>query len=64
MKLSEDTLNVLKNFSTINPSLLIKPGKTISTVSPNKTIMAVANTEEHFNSIGGIYEVSRFLGVL
>ena len=64
MKLSEDTLNVLKNFSTINPSLLIKPGKTIATVSPQKTIMAVANTDEQFEATGGIYEVSRFLGVL
>lgn len=64
MRLSEDTLNVLKNFSTINPSLLLKPGKTIATVSPQKTIMAVANTDEQFEATGGIYEVSRFLGVL
>ena len=32
MKLTENTVNVLKNFSTINPNLLVKEGSTITTM--------------------------------
>jgi len=64
MKFSEDTLNVLKNFSTINPSILFKPGTTLATVSPQKTIMAKATIEEDIPAKGGIYELARLLGVL
>ena len=42
MKFSNDTLNVLKNFSSINPSVLFKPGQTVRTISPQKTVMAAA----------------------
>ena len=48
MKLSENTLSVLKNFSTINQNLLIKPGKTLSTMSAMKNIVATAKVEEDF----------------
>jgi len=64
MKFSEDTINVLKNFSTINPSILFKPGQILSTVSPQKTIMAKAVIEEDIPAKGGIYELSRLLGVM
>ena len=40
MILSEDTLNVLKNFATINPNLVLKPGQRLSTRAEAKTIMA------------------------
>lgn len=40
MKLSARTINILKNFSTINPSIVLKPGNTVTTISTNKTIMA------------------------
>lgn len=64
MKLSEATVNLLKNFSTINPSILFKPGSTISTVSPTKTMMATVNVDETFKVQAGIYELSKFIGVL
>ena len=46
MKISEKTINYLKNFSTINQSILMRDGTELSTVSPQKNIMAVANIEE------------------
>lgn len=63
MKLSENTINILKNFSTINPSLLVNPGDTIATVSPAKSIFAKATVEETFPTRFAIYELAKFLGV-
>ena len=39
MKISTETLNILKNFSTINSSLVVKQGNTIRTISPAKNIL-------------------------
>lgn len=64
MKLSETTVNILKNFSTINPSILFKPGNNISTVSPTKTMMATVSVDETFEVQAGIYELPKFIGVL
>lgn len=64
MKLSENTINILKNYSVINPSLLVKPGNVLSTVSPVKSIFAKATVEENFPSQFAIYELSKFLGVV
>jgi len=64
MKLSENTINILKNYAVINPSLLVKPGNVLSTVSPVKSIFAKATVEENFPSQFAIYELSKFLGVI
>ena len=64
MKLSDNTINVLKNFSTINPSLLVHPGNIITTMSPTRSIYAKANVDETFTTRFAIYELSKFLGVL
>jgi len=63
MKLSENTINILKNFATINPSLLVHPGNVLTTMSPAKSIYAMANVEETFTNQFAIYEMSKFLGV-
>jgi len=63
MKLSENTINILKNFATINPSLLIHPGDMLTTMSPVKSIYAMANVEESFPKQCAIYELSKFLGI-
>ena len=64
MKLSENTINILKNFATINPSLLVNPGNVLSTVSPIKSILAKATVEENFPSRFAIFEMAKFLGVV
>lgn len=64
MKFSDNTLSVLKNFSTINPSVMFKTGNTIRTISPQKTVMASAIIGENITSNAGVYDLSRFLATL
>ena len=64
MKLSDKTIKVLKNFSTINQGLIVKPGKTIRTISANKAILAEASIEEQFDSEFGIYDLNKTLSLL
>jgi hypothetical protein len=63
MKLSENTINIFKNFAVINPSVLVHPGDVITTMSPTKSIYAKANVEENFPTRFAIYELSKFLGI-
>ncbi len=64
MQISAKTINVLKNFSTINPSIVLSPGNVISTISTNKTIMARATVPDSFTAVSGIYVLNRFISAL
>jgi len=64
MKLSNDTVTVLKNFSTINQNLVINPGKNISTMSAMKNIVAKATVTEDFPQEFAIYDLNEFLAAL
>tara|TARA_B100001750_G_scaffold237172_1_gene241953 strand:+ start:6549 stop:7223 length:675 start_codon:yes stop_codon:yes gene_type:complete len=64
MKISNKTLDVLKNFSEINQSILIKKGNTLKTVSTLKNILAHAEVEETFPQDFAIYQLNEFIGVL
>lgn len=64
MKFSESTVNVLKSFSTINKSIQLKPGQVISTVSPQKSIMAKAEIDDTILADGCFYDLNRFLSVV
>jgi len=64
MKFSNDTVNILKNFSLINPNLSFKSGNVLTTMSPQKSILARAETQDSFPGSAAIYELPRFLGVL
>lgn len=64
MKLSPETIAILKNFSTINQSIIFKPGNVIRTISPQKTVMASATVPDEFPREAGIYNLSRFLSTL
>ena len=64
MKLSSQTINVLKNFSTINQNLVIKEGSSISTMSAMKNIIAKATVEETFPKEFAIYDLNEFLSAL
>ena len=46
--ITKPTIEVLKNFCSINKSIVIKPGNQISTLSINKNILAIADVEEQF----------------
>jgi hypothetical protein len=64
MKLDTKTVNVLKNFSTINPSMLFCEGNTLKTISPTKTIMAKANIDTLINKKFAIYNLGKLLSTL
>ncbi len=64
MKLSKQTLDILKNFSGINSNLHIVPGHDQVTVSPMKNIMVEASMEEDFPVEFAIWDLSKFLGTL
>lgn len=64
MKLSESTLEVLKNFSTINQGIVIQPGKVIKTIGKSKNILAEYVADEEFKQKFGIYELTSLLAVL
>ena len=61
MKLSEHTVDVLKNFATINQNLVIKQGSTLTTMSAMKNIVAKAEVEESFDKEVAIYDLNEFL---
>jgi hypothetical protein len=61
MKLSDATINVLKNFSTINQSLQFKTGNTLRTISPLKTIFAEATITETLTKEFALYDLNKFL---
>lgn len=64
MKLSNDTLNVLKNFASINQSIMFKKGKTLKTVSGGKNVLAEATISEEIPADFGVYNLNEFLSVL
>jgi len=64
MKLSSQTINVLKNFSTINQNLVIKEGSDIATMSAMKNIVSKAKVEEVFEKEFAIYDLNEFLSAL
>lgn len=65
MKLSKATLAIIKNYSTINQNILLKPGSKLTTITPGvATILTEANVEESFPVQFGIYDLNEFLAVL
>jgi hypothetical protein len=64
MKLSEKTLSFLKNFSTINQSILFKQGSKLRTISVMKNILAEVTIDEEAPKDFGIYDLSQFLNGL
>jgi len=64
MKLSNNTTNILKNFSQINQSILIKQGNKLKTISVMKNILAEAEIEEDFEADFAIYDLNQFLSGL
>ena len=61
MKLSDNTLSVLKNFSTINQSILFKQGTKLRTISVMKNILAEVQLKEELPKDFGIYDLNQFL---
>ena len=63
IKFSSRTLEILRNFSTICPSIIIQPGKSVYT-SRDNSIIAWAEVEEEFTHQISIYRLANFLSVV
>ena len=61
MKLSDNTLTVLKNFASINNSILMKKGTLLRTISVAKNILAEADIAEEFPRDVAVYDLNQFL---
>jgi hypothetical protein len=64
MKLSNETIALLKNFAAINQGIYFRQGKTIKTVSSHKNILAQATVSEEFPTDFGVYDLNNFLSVV
>lgn len=64
MKISDRALALLKNFSSINQSIVIRKGNVLSTIHPMQTILAKANVDDTFGNTMAIHDLPQFLQVL
>jgi hypothetical protein len=64
LKLTTQTLDILKNFATINPNLVVKEGSQLATIAEAKNIMATSKVAEKFTSTFGVYDLNEFLSAL
>ena len=64
MRLSEQTVSLLKNFASINQNLQFKTGNKLSTISAQKNILVNAEVPETFPSDFAVYDLNKMLGVM
>ena len=64
MKLSDQTISILKNYSTINESLLFTEGNRLRTIAKNKSLLASAKIEEPIPVKFAIYNLNQFLSAM
>jgi hypothetical protein len=64
MNISKETLDVLQNFASINPNILINPGQDLKTIAEAKNILAQAHVPDNFPEEFGIYDLNEFLQVI
>jgi hypothetical protein len=64
MKIDTNTVNILKNFAKINPSIIIQEGNTLKTISTSKTVMAKAQVQTSFDKRFAIYNLDSFIANL
>lgn len=64
MKISKETISILKTFSSINTNMVLRKGSTISTISTLNNVFATVNVPEEFPVDYAIYDLPEFLGVL
>tara|TARA_B100000161_G_scaffold259021_1_gene224535 strand:- start:156 stop:824 length:669 start_codon:yes stop_codon:yes gene_type:complete len=64
MNISNETLDILRNFSSINSGITVKAGNELVTVSAMKNIFAKAVVDESFEKDHSIYDLSEYLGAV
>ena len=64
MKITSNTLTILKSFAKINKSIVVQPGNVLATMHNDKTIVAKASITEQFEQKFAIYDLDKFISVL
>jgi hypothetical protein len=64
MELNDTTINILKNYATINPNIVINEGSMLKTISVARNVLSSTEVDEQFPQTFGIYDLNEFLGVL
>lgn len=64
MKISKRTLAILKNFASINQSIMIPCGNKLQTISNVKDLFASTEVEETFPVDVAIYDLNQFLAIV
>lgn len=64
MKISKQTLDILKNFATVNSNILVRQGNVLSTISTGKNIFARAEVTESFDKEFAVYDLNSLLALL
>ena len=64
MELSNETMQALKNFASINSNVVIHPGNTIMTMAEAKNVLGYTTVSESFPQTFGIYDLQEMLNVL
>ena len=64
MELSENTIQVLKNLSTINSNIMVQEGNILRSVTEARSVVARAEVSESFPQPFGIYDLNEFISVL
>lgn len=64
MNLSKETLTLIRNFASINGSIVLKEGSTLATISEGNSVMAMATIPESFPKDFGIYDLNEFLSAV
>jgi hypothetical protein len=62
--ISQQTMVVLKNFATINSSILIREGNQLKTISVGENVVSQYTCSEEFPQTFGIYDLNQFLAGL
>lgn len=64
MKISKATLDILKNYASINTNILVREGSTLATISTGKNIFSRATVSETFDKEFAIYDLNSLLALL
>ena len=64
MKLTAETIAILKNYAAINQNIQFKQGQSLSTISPQKNILSSAEIGEDIPQTFAIYDLNKLLGTM
>jgi len=64
MELNDTTINILKNYATINPNIVINEGNQVKTISVARNVLSTSEVSVEFPQTFSIYDLNEFLSVL